>query len=75
LRGLFIHSDPGTIEKDTAAVPPRFGLVDASPGRWAALDRHIDSLEREAKETGSGVKYKVVFAGRHGEVRALVVSL
>ena len=45
-------------------VPARFGLLDASPGRWKNLDEKLDFLEQEFPDA----KIKVIWAGRHGQV-------
>jgi len=62
LPGFFIQDDPTAT--GITAVPPRFGLLDESPNRWAKFIAHIEQLNRDAD---SFMSYKVLFLGRHGQ--------
>lgn len=46
------------------AVPPRFGLKDASDNRWEKFTQIIDRLNTSSP---ADTQYKVLFVGRHGE--------
>ncbi|PBK69371.1 phosphoglycerate mutase-like protein [Armillaria solidipes] len=46
------------------AVPPRFGLLDASPERWETFKSAVKKLNNDS---ASSVSYKVFFLGRHGQ--------
>ncbi|KAK2464593.1 hypothetical protein APHAL10511_003382 [Amanita phalloides] len=46
------------------AIPPRFGLLDESPERWANL---IDRLKWLNKTAEPGTSYILFFLGRHGQ--------
>ncbi|KLO11349.1 phosphoglycerate mutase-like protein [Schizopora paradoxa] len=58
--GFFVQDDASTVDP----LPPRFGLLDDSPERWASFTEKIKKLNEEAPE---GTSYKSIFAGRHGE--------
>ncbi|KAG1792115.1 phosphoglycerate mutase [Suillus subaureus] len=45
-------------------LPPRFGLIDRSDGRWKTFRQKIDQLNTSSP---AGTQYKVFFVGRHGE--------
>ncbi|TFK63303.1 phosphoglycerate mutase [Pluteus cervinus] len=60
--GFFIQDDPSS--QSFAPVPPRFGLIDASPQRWINLFGQIRKLNLS---TGHGTSYKLFFFARHGE--------
>ncbi|KAK0477032.1 histidine phosphatase superfamily [Armillaria novae-zelandiae] len=55
-----VDADPVAI----GAVPPRFGLLDASPERWETLKSAVKKLNNDS---ASGVSYKLFFLGRHGQ--------
>jgi len=62
--GFFEHDDPTRTSESIGALPPRFGLLDESPNRWATFTSKINKLNREAP---NDTKYKVFFLGRHGQ--------
>lgn len=47
-----------------AQIASRFGLLDDSEDRWTALHTKIAGLNASAPK---GTRYRVIFAGRHGE--------
>lgn len=67
--GYFVQDDPGSILPGQQSLwleslPPRFGLIDDGPDRWAKFKESIQQLNENAPTT---VQYKVFFLGRHGE--------
>ncbi|KIP07162.1 hypothetical protein PHLGIDRAFT_35565 [Phlebiopsis gigantea 11061_1 CR5-6] len=63
LPGFFIQDDSDVVGSAVGALPPRFGLLDDSPDRWAVFKAKIDELNR----AGGGAVYKVFWLGRHGQ--------
>ncbi|KAG7443233.1 phosphoglycerate mutase-like protein [Guyanagaster necrorhizus] len=55
-----VDADPVAI----GAVPPRFGLLDASPERWKTFKSVVEKLNNDSVCDAS---YKVFFLGRHGQ--------
>ncbi|KAG1801943.1 histidine phosphatase superfamily [Suillus subaureus] len=45
-------------------LPPRFGLIDRSDGRWKTFRQKIGQLNTSSP---ASTQYKVFFVGRHGE--------
>jgi len=54
-----------TIAATESQVPPRFGLLDDSPGRWPELVERLKHMNLEG--TSQGKSYKLIFAARHGQ--------
>ncbi|KAL5482298.1 PMU1 [Sanghuangporus weigelae] len=59
--GFFIQ-DKGY--DSSIAIPPRFGLLDATDHRWSNTTNRIKELNKKAEP---GVAYKLIIAGRHGQ--------
>lgn len=65
IQGFFVQNGPHDKAMDFEDMLERsFGLIDTSPGRWHNLKRSVAQLQRDAP---SGVHYKVLFLGRHGQ--------
>ncbi|KAF5376673.1 hypothetical protein D9615_007906 [Tricholomella constricta] len=60
--GFFLQDDLAT--SGVLPIPPSFGLLDNSPGRWQAFFAHLERLNKDADRYTS---YKVFFFGRHGQ--------
>ncbi|KAI0345470.1 phosphoglycerate mutase-like protein [Trametopsis cervina] len=63
--GFFVQDLPNAIPSQVGALPPRFGLIDASTERWDTFKIKIDQLNEQGASKGE--KYKVLFLGRHGQ--------
>ncbi|KAJ7154898.1 histidine phosphatase superfamily [Mycena crocata] len=61
--GFFAQDDPLVDSEALGAVPPRFGLLDASDSRWSDLSAKL----RELNVQDAAVSYKLFFFARHGE--------
>ncbi|OCB91127.1 phosphoglycerate mutase [Sanghuangporus baumii] len=59
--GFFIQ-DEGY--DSSIAIPPRFGLLDATEHRWSNTIHRLEELNKKAEP---GVAYKLIIAGRHGQ--------
>ncbi|KAF7325076.1 Phosphoglycerate mutase-like protein [Mycena kentingensis (nom. inval.)] len=62
--GFFLQDDPNVSFPDIGAVPPRFGLLDASDARWTTFLARLTQLNESATD---GALYKLLFLGRHGQ--------
>ncbi|KAL0567180.1 putative phosphoglycerate mutase pmu1 [Marasmius crinis-equi] len=69
--GFFIQDNSSTADANEsnnelfdAQVPPRFGLIDSSDNRWAALQDQIRKLNRDSP---SNERHKLVIFARHGQ--------
>ncbi|KAG8973651.1 hypothetical protein FRC05_008587 [Tulasnella sp. 425] len=62
--GYFVHDEPALDQLALSPPPPRFGLIDSSPGYWTKFKATVKKLNDEA---GPSCSYKLVFIGRHGE--------
>ncbi|CAO1636832.1 unnamed protein product [Parajaminaea phylloscopi] len=67
VRGYFVYDDDQTAISDFPAIGENFGLHEDRS--WAGLLKDVRKLNEEAKSSPSsqGVRYKLVFAARHGE--------
>ncbi|KAF7303948.1 F-box domain-containing protein [Mycena indigotica] len=61
--GFFTQDDPAADSTEIGAVPPRFGLLDASENRWTTLQAQLRQLNVSA---GTAI-YKLFIFGRHGQ--------
>ncbi|KAF9448758.1 phosphoglycerate mutase-like protein [Macrolepiota fuliginosa MF-IS2] len=65
ISGFFVHDIEDHRSLTLPAVPPRMGLVDATPQRWDNLREKITALKEQSE--GENADIKVFFFARHGQ--------
>ncbi|KAJ3135435.1 hypothetical protein HDU90_003837 [Geranomyces variabilis] len=61
---VFAQTSPDTDDQSFPLAPPRLGLLDDAPGRWARLSERVQKLQQEAGDRGV---VKVLVFQRHGQ--------